>query len=101
MAWEKQHIWPGNRPIRMRFPPRAQPDEKENKMEQIEDPLYEKAVSVVLAQRRASISLVQRTLLIGYNRAARLFESMEKNGVVSTMDHLGNRKVLKSARSQP
>ncbi|AEC22242.1 hypothetical protein PT7_P006 (plasmid) [Pusillimonas sp. T7-7] len=33
MAWEKQHIWPGNRPIRMRFPSRAQPDDKENEME--------------------------------------------------------------------
>ncbi|MDO8065614.1 DNA translocase FtsK [Janthinobacterium sp. SUN206] len=46
------------------------------------DPLYEQAVEVVRTQQRASISLVQRHLRIGYNRAARLIEAMEAAGVV-------------------
>nr|WP_275528021.1 DNA translocase FtsK [Janthinobacterium sp. HH107] len=46
------------------------------------DPLYEQAVEVVRTQQRASISLVQRHLRVGYNRAARLIESMEAGGVV-------------------
>jgi S-DNA-T family DNA segregation ATPase FtsK/SpoIIIE len=58
------------------------------------DPMYDQAVSVVLKNRRASISLVQRHLRIGYNRAARLLEQMEKSGVVSTMQSNGNREIL-------
>ena len=58
------------------------------------DPLYDEAVSVVLKHRRASISLVQRHLRIGYNRAARLLESMERAGVVSPMQSNGNRDIL-------
>ena len=54
-----------------------------------EDPLYDEAVAYVLESRRASISSVQRKLRIGYNRAARLIESMEGAGVVSTMDTSG------------
>jgi len=61
------------------------------------DALYDQAVSVVLKQQRASISLVQRNLKIGYNRAARLIERMEKDGVVSAMESNGNRAVLKAA----
>ena len=49
------------------------------------DPMYDQAVAVVLQHRRASISLVQRHLRIGYNRAARLLEQMEKSGLVSSM----------------
>ncbi len=56
--------------------------------------LYDQAVAVVLKNRRASISLVQRHLRIGYNRAARLMEAMEKAGLVSTMQSDGNREVL-------
>jgi hypothetical protein len=59
-----------------------------------QDPLYEKAAMVVRAHNRASISLVQRTLFIGYNRAARLLEAMEKAGVVSVEDQNGRRTVL-------
>jgi S-DNA-T family DNA segregation ATPase FtsK/SpoIIIE len=58
------------------------------------DPLYDEAVAVVLKHRRASISLVQRHLRIGYNRAARLLESMEQAGVVSSMQSNGNRDIL-------
>ncbi len=58
------------------------------------DPLYDQAVEVVLKNRRASISLVQRHLRIGYNRAARLLEDMEKAGMVSAMQPNGNREIL-------
>ncbi|NBT74371.1 MAG: DNA translocase FtsK [Betaproteobacteria bacterium] len=58
------------------------------------DALYDEAVAVVLKHRRASISLVQRHLRIGYNRAARLLEAMEQAGVVSAMQSNGNRDIL-------
>jgi S-DNA-T family DNA segregation ATPase FtsK/SpoIIIE len=58
------------------------------------DPLYDQAVAIVLKTRRASISLVQRHLRIGYNRAARLIEQMERAGMVSAMQSNGNRDVL-------
>jgi S-DNA-T family DNA segregation ATPase FtsK/SpoIIIE len=58
------------------------------------DALYDQAVQVVLKNRRASISLVQRHLRIGYNRAARLLEQMENSGVVSSMQSNGNREIL-------
>jgi len=58
------------------------------------DAMYDQAVAVVLKNRRASISLVQRHLRIGYNRAARLLEQMEKSGLVSAMQSNGNRDIL-------
>ncbi len=58
------------------------------------DPLYDQAVQVVLKNRRASISSVQRHLRIGYNRAARLLEQMEQAGMVSAMQSNGNREIL-------
>lgn len=58
------------------------------------DPLYDEAVAIVLKTRRASISAVQRQLRIGYNRAARLIEDMERAGLVSAMQSNGNREVL-------
>ncbi len=58
------------------------------------DPLYDQAVAVVTKHRRASISLVQRHLRIGYNRAARLLEQMERSGLVSAMATNGNRELL-------
>ena len=58
------------------------------------DPLYDQAVAIVLQNKRASISLVQRHLRIGYNRAARLLEDMEKSGLVSSMQSNGNREII-------
>jgi S-DNA-T family DNA segregation ATPase FtsK/SpoIIIE len=58
------------------------------------DPMYDQAVGIVLQHKRASISLVQRHLRIGYNRAARLLEQMEKSGVVSAMATNGNRDII-------
>ena len=64
------------------------------------DPMYDQAVGIVLQHRRASISLVQRHLRIGYNRAARLLEQMEKSGLVSGMATNGNRDILIPARTE-
>ncbi len=64
------------------------------------DPLYDQAVQVVLQNKRASISLVQRHLRIGYNRAARLLEDMEKAGLVSAMGGSGNRDILVPNRTE-
>jgi S-DNA-T family DNA segregation ATPase FtsK/SpoIIIE len=63
------------------------------------DPLYDQAVEVVLKNRKASISLVQRHLKIGYNRAARLVEDMENAGLVSAMSGSGQREILVPARA--
>ena len=64
------------------------------------DAMYDQAVAVVLHHKRASISLVQRHLRIGYNRAARLLEQMEISGVVSAMGHSGNRDILVPKREE-
>jgi DNA segregation ATPase FtsK/SpoIIIE, S-DNA-T family len=64
------------------------------------DPLYDQAVEIVLKNRRASISLVQRHLRIGYNRAARLVEQMEVAGLVTPMQSNGNREVIAPARQR-
>ncbi len=58
------------------------------------DELYDKAVDIVLRERKASTSFIQRHLQIGYNRAARLMEQMEKEGVVGTPNHVGKREIL-------
>jgi S-DNA-T family DNA segregation ATPase FtsK/SpoIIIE len=64
------------------------------------DPMYDQAVEVVLKNRKASISLVQRHLKIGYNRAARLVEDMEHAGLVSAMSGSGQREILVPARAE-
>jgi len=64
------------------------------------DAMYDQAVEVVLQHRRASISLVQRHLRIGYNRAARLLEQMERAGLVSPMASNGNRDILVPKRDE-
>jgi S-DNA-T family DNA segregation ATPase FtsK/SpoIIIE len=58
------------------------------------DELYDRAVNIVLSERKASTSFIQRHLQIGYNRAARIIERMEAEGVVSTANHVGKREVL-------
>ncbi|WP_367068033.1 DNA translocase FtsK 4TM domain-containing protein [Oryzisolibacter sp. LB2S] len=64
------------------------------------DPMYDQAVEVVLKDRKASISYVQRKLRIGYNRSARLLEDMEKAGLVSALTASGQREVLVPARAE-
>ena len=56
--------------------------------------LYDQAVAVVLRDRKASTSYIQRRLSIGYNRAASLIERMEKEGVVGAANHAGKREIL-------
>jgi S-DNA-T family DNA segregation ATPase FtsK/SpoIIIE len=58
------------------------------------DELYDKAVNIVLQDKKASTSYVQRRLAIGYNRAASLIERMEKEGVISPANHSGKREIL-------
>jgi len=64
------------------------------------DPMYDQAVEIVLKNRKASISLVQRHLKIGYNRAARMLEEMENAGVVSAMSTNGQREILVPVREE-
>jgi S-DNA-T family DNA segregation ATPase FtsK/SpoIIIE len=64
------------------------------------DPMYDQAVAIVLQHKKASISLVQRHLRIGYNRAARLLEQMEKSGLVSSLSTSGNRDLLVPQRNE-
>lgn len=64
------------------------------------DPLYDQAVQIVLKHRKASISLVQRHLRIGYNRSARLLEQMEQSGLVSALTPNGNRDILVPTRPE-
>ena len=65
------------------------------------DELYDQAVALVAREQKASTSFVQRHLQIGYNRAARIIEQMEKEGVVSTANHVGRREVLVADHSEP
>ena len=58
------------------------------------DALYDQAVAIVTRDGRASTSYVQRRLQIGYNRAARLIEQMEEEGIISAPNHSGKREVL-------
>ncbi|MES2943777.1 MAG: DNA translocase FtsK 4TM domain-containing protein [Pseudomonadota bacterium] len=64
------------------------------------DPMYDQAVEVVLKNRKASISLVQRHLKIGYNRSARMLEEMEKAGLISALGSNGQRDILVPARAE-
>ena len=59
-----------------------------------QDPLYDQAVQIVMETRKASISGVQRRLKIGYNRAARMVESMEQAGLVGPLQPNGSREIL-------
>ncbi|MBS8227524.1 DNA translocase FtsK, partial [Vannielia litorea] len=59
-----------------------------------EDALYDQAVQVVIQDRKCSTSYIQRKLAIGYNKAARLVEQMEDNGLVTAANHVGKREIL-------
>ncbi len=69
-------------------------DDEDSDKDDESDPLYDEAVAFVLETRKASISSVQRKLRVGYNRAARLIEQMERSGVVSEMGNNGARDIL-------
>jgi S-DNA-T family DNA segregation ATPase FtsK/SpoIIIE len=58
------------------------------------DELYDKAVQVVLTDKKVSTSYIQRRLAVGYNKAATLIERMEKEGVISAANHAGKREIL-------
>ena len=58
------------------------------------DELYNKAVDIIKTERKASTSFLQRKLQIGYNRAARIMETMEKEGIVGQANHVGKREIL-------
>ena len=60
------------------------------------DELYEAAMDIIKTEGKASTSFLQRKLQIGYNRAARIIEMMEEEGIVSKANHVGKRDVLKS-----
>ena len=59
-----------------------------------EDDLYQTALKIIKTEKKASTSFLQRKLQIGYNRAARIIEKMEENGLVSKANHVGKREVL-------
>ena len=61
------------------------------------DVLYNQAISIVIQYQKASTSFLQRHLQIGYNRAARIIEQMEKEGLISEANHVGKRNVLKKS----
>ena len=60
----------------------------------VEDALYDTAVAIVVKDRKCSTSYIQRKLSIGYNKAAKLVEQMEDEGVVSSANHVGKREIL-------
>jgi len=68
-------------------------EEENNKIEEI-DPLYEKALSLIIKEKKVSTSFLQRHFAIGYNRAARIVDAFEKKGIVSSANSMGRREVL-------
>lgn len=75
-------------------------ESKSSRTEEGDDPLYNDAIAIVLKTRKATISSVQRHLRIGYNRAARMIDQMEADGMVSAMENNGNRTVLAMNRPE-
>ena len=69
-------------------------DTKETLSDEGKDELYDMALKVVKTEKKASTSFLQRKLQIGYNRAARIIDQMEDNGIVSKANHVGKREVL-------
>ena len=65
-----------------------------SKNEDDKDELYQRAVEIIKTEGKASTSFLQRKLQIGYNRAARIIDMMENEGIVSKANHVGKREVL-------
>ena len=65
-----------------------------NENSEEKDELYKKAVDIIKSEGKASTSFLQRKLQIGYNRAARIMETMEKEGIVGQANHVGKREIL-------
>ena len=74
--------------------PDAELGDEDNANPEVSDPLYDQAVAIVLSERKASTSFIQRQLQIGYNRAARIVEAMERAGLVSPANHVGKREIF-------
>ncbi|MEO0344524.1 MAG: DNA translocase FtsK 4TM domain-containing protein [Pseudomonadota bacterium] len=98
-----QHLRAFGPPVYVNSVVEGTDDDKESQIDQVlglggntgkEDALYDEAVAIVARDRKASTSYIQRRLSIGYNKAARLVEQMEENGVVSAANHVGKRDVL-------
>ena len=68
---------------------------EDNQTQGEKDELYEQALDIIRSEGKASTSFLQRKLQIGYNRAARIIDMMEANGIVSKANHVGKRDVLK------
>jgi S-DNA-T family DNA segregation ATPase FtsK/SpoIIIE len=68
--------------------------------EDVGNDLYDRAVAIVLRDRKASTSYIQRRLSIGYNRAASIIERMEQEGVVGRANHAGKREILVPEREE-
>ena len=73
----------------------ASADDQNNSEMNDKDELYQSALKLVKNEGKASTSFLQRKLQIGYNRAARIIDMMEENGVVSKANHVGKREILK------
>ena len=69
-------------------------EDREENIDNEKDELYEKAVDIIKTEGKASTSFLQRKLQIGYNRAARIMETMEKEGIVGQANHVGKREIL-------
>ena len=67
---------------------------KKQEDDEEKDELYDKAVEIIKTEGKASTSFLQRKLQIGYNRAARIMETMEKEGIVGQANHVGKREIL-------
>ena len=78
----------------LEFSEKLENDEDNSDMDD-KDELYQSALTLVKSERKASTSFLQRKLQIGYNRAARIIDMMEENGVVSKANHVGKREILK------
>ena len=72
-------------------------NESENQNDNLnnQDELYTKAIELIRTEKKASTSFLQRKLQIGYNRAARIIDMLEENGIVSKANHVGKRDVIK------